>query len=89
MFSALAGISAVGTVVLAATQNSGSGGSAAIDRPYLFDPALGLAVVGVIFSVIFIIPVITHSRKKLQLILDNYKAGKNVPKKYRKKLSGT
>ena len=86
-FSALAGVSGFGAAVLTATHvKSGSGNSAAIDRPFLFDPALGLAVVGAIFSVIFIIPVITHSRKKLLWILDSFKARKPVPKKYRKKL---
>jgi hypothetical protein len=88
-FSALAGLSGFGAVVLTAMQKSGSGNSTAIDRPFLFDPALGLAVAGAIFSVIFIIPVITHSRKKLLRILNSYKAGKPVPKKYKKKLGVT
>jgi hypothetical protein len=85
-FSALAGLSGLGAALLTATQKSGSGNSTAIDRPFLFDPALGLAVVGAIFSVIFIIPFIAHSRKKLYRLLEKNKNGEPISKKYRKKL---
>jgi hypothetical protein len=44
------------------------------------------AVFGTIVGAILVIPLLTHSRRKLVRILENYKAGKPLPKKYKRKI---
>lgn len=87
LFASLASGSGVLALFSAGSISKGGGGnSTAIDKPYFIDPAAFFAVMGLLVGCILIIPFLTHSRKKLLRLLEKYKAGNPIPKKYRKRL---
>jgi hypothetical protein len=53
---------------------------------WFIDTDAFFAVFGTIVGAILVIPLLTHSRRKLVRILENYKAGKPLPKKYKRKI---
>jgi hypothetical protein len=52
----------------------------------LIPPALLFAVLGALAGCILLIPLLTHSRKKLVHLLEDYKAGRPIAKKYQKRI---
>jgi hypothetical protein len=84
LFSALTILSGAGTVGLAVSPGSQKGTNSAAGF-YAIGLVLGIAV-GTMVTIAFLIPFLTHSRKKLLRLLTNYRDNGALPKKYRKKL---
>jgi hypothetical protein len=85
IFSALSILSGAATgaaaIALGSSANSNSLGG--------FAETLGLTLTvatGTLATILFLIPFLTHSRKKLLRLLTNYRNNESLPKKYRKKL---
>lgn len=86
IFTGLAGAS-FGIAAYSTTKISKSPGRiTAPDNPFFIDPNAFFGVAGAIAGALFLIPIITHSRKKLVRLLEDYKAGKSLPKKYRQRI---
>lgn len=86
VFTALSAVTGISTAGLALSLVSSAGSNSSAAGFYELAIVLGVTL-GVFITGVFLIPLLTHSRKKLYRILEKHKNGQEIPKKFKRQLT--